>query len=81
MARDILKMGLMRTVKAEMQKPKVIKPKVVKQATVAHKLNVLFILVDTLRASHMDLNGYERPTMPNLRLKVLSTSARLCSRP
>ena len=34
----------------------------------AHKWNVLFILVDTLRASHMDLNGYERPTMPNLKL-------------
>jgi choline-sulfatase len=31
------------------------------------KPNVLLILVDTLRASHLELFGYERPTMPNLR--------------
>jgi len=29
--------------------------------------NVLLILVDTLRADHLDLFGYARPTMPHLR--------------
>jgi arylsulfatase A-like enzyme len=31
------------------------------------KPNVLLILVDTMRASHLDLYGYERETMPNLK--------------
>lgn len=31
------------------------------------KPNVLMILVDTMRASHLDLYGYERETMPNLK--------------
>lgn len=32
----------------------------------SHRWNVLFLLVDTLRASHLDHYGYHRPTMPNL---------------
>ena len=39
-----------------------------KIANTAHQWNVLFILVDTLRASHLDLNGYKRTTMPNLKV-------------
>ena len=38
-----------------------------KIAHIQHPWNVVFILVDTLRASHLDLNGYERTTMPNLK--------------
>jgi arylsulfatase A-like enzyme len=32
----------------------------------AHRANVLFILVDTLRADRLSLYGYGRPTSPNL---------------
>ncbi len=31
-----------------------------------HPSNVVFVLVDTLRADHTSLHGYERPTTPNL---------------
>ena len=50
------------------QKPKPVEPSPV-QAEVKEvkRWNVLFILVDTLRANHLDLYGYQRPTMPKLK--------------
>jgi arylsulfatase A-like enzyme len=41
-------------------------PVPVKKVEKAHRWNVVFLLVDTLRASHLDLYGYDRKTMPNL---------------
>ena len=42
-------------------------PEVVKvEARPTRRWNVLLLLVDTLRANHLDHYGYERPTMPNL---------------
>lgn len=35
-------------------------------ATAATKTNVVLVLVDTLRADHLGLYGYERPTSPHL---------------
>lgn len=69
LARDIPENGIDENCQGgDAKKPKPVKPpEPIKTATVAKKWNVLFILVDTLRASHLDLNGYARPTMPNLK--------------
>ena len=49
-------------------KPVVVPAKVVEEVKKVkpNPWNVLLILVDTMRASHLDLYGYDRPTMPNL---------------
>ena len=41
-------------------------PKPKKEQLTPHPWNVLVILVDTLRANHIQHYGYNRPTMPNL---------------
>ena len=36
------------------------------EASVEQPAHVLLITVDTLRADHLSMNGYERPTSPRL---------------
>jgi arylsulfatase A-like enzyme len=49
------------------QEPLVVPPKFKPTTAPANRPNVLLIVMDTVRADHMSLYGYERDTTPNLR--------------
>ena len=61
----------LRPKKAKAQQDEAV-PKLVAEAIAAKQPNVVFIVLDTVRADHLSICDYDRPTSPNLAAFVAS---------